>query len=226
MAGKKTPVEPQKTKVVLVDDHPIVRQGIRMVVELEPDLMVCGEAESAAEALSIIEQTSPALAIVDLSLKESSGLDLIKDVKARYPDVRILVLSMRDESFFAERVLQAGASGYITKDEGIECTVEGIRQILQGKVYLSQKVVGKMLNRFQRAGAAKGRSPADCLTPRELQVLELVGQGLPTREIAAKLSLSVKTVESHREHIKSKLDLDNAPDLLRYAIEWERSRKG
>ena len=145
-----------RTRILIVDDHPIVRQGIEMLISEEPDMSVCGEAESVREALEAIEQTMPDVAIVDLSLKESSGLELIKDIQIRYPKLLVLVLSMRDESFYAERVLRAGARGYITKEEGTERVIEGIRRILEGEIYLSDKLASKMINKFV-AGQAGSR---------------------------------------------------------------------
>ena len=208
-----------KTRILLVDDHPIVRQGIRMLVDLEEDMVVCGEAESEAEALRVIEQTQPQVAVVDLSLKDSSGLSLTREIRSRYPKVDVLVLSMRDEAFYAERVLRAGAKGYITKEQGTERIIEGIRKVLSGSIYLSEGMASKML-KVMVGGNASDRSPMERLSDRELSVFELIGHGLTTRDIAKRLHLSVKTVESHREHIKEKLILSGAPDLLKYAIQW------
>ena len=214
------------TRILIVDDHPIVRQGIRLLVDQEADLMICGEAESASEALKITDQSKPNVAIVDLSLRESSGLELIKDFKIRHPDLKILVLSMRDESFYAERVLRAGARGYITKEEGTEKVIEGIRSILAGQVYLSERLASKMINKWVDGGSDKGGPLVQNLTDRELQIFELIGTGLSTREIAEKLHLSIKTIESHREHIKAKLDLSTATELLKHAIQWIQYQRG
>ena len=215
----------QARKVILVDDHPMVRQGIRMLLARAPDLTVCGEADSASEALKVIEQTSPDLAVVDLTLKESSGLELIKDIRVRYPNLLVLVLSMRDEGFYAERVLRAGARGYVTKEEGPRRVMEGMRKVLSGGIYISEKMASKVMSKIV-AGADKATvSPIDALTDRELEVFELIGQGLPTREVARKLHISPKTVDSHREHIKEKLALDSATELLKHAIQWVQCQK-
>jgi DNA-binding NarL/FixJ family response regulator len=203
--------EPEKAasgniRVLLVDDHPIVRQGVQMLVEAEDDMIVCGTAETQGDALQQIQATQPTIAIVDLSLKDGSGLELIKDIKARFPDVAILVLSMRDDAFYAERALRAGAMGYITKEEGTERIADGIRSQLLGRMVDSKASV---------------REPSiNDLTDRELQVFELIGQGKSTREIAESLHLSIKTIESYREHIKNKLSIRNATELLKRAIQW------
>lgn len=208
-----------RIRILVVDDHPIVRQGIRMLVNQEADMVVCGEAESAPDALQVLQQTEPDVAVVDLALKESSGLDLIKDIRIRRPNVLILVLSMRDESFYAERTLRAGARGFLTKEEGTEKVVEGIRQMLDGQYYLSERIEAKMISRI--AGGTPQEAPSvDHLTDRELQIYEMIGQGMPTREIAKRLHLSVKTIDSHREHIKDKLQVESATELLKHAIQW------
>ena len=220
MTSVKTGQDKKQTSVLLVDDHPIVRQGIKMLVAREADMVVSGEAESAAEALGVIEKTHPDVAVVDLSLKESSGLELIKDIRIRYPKLLVLVLSMRDESFYAERVLRAGARGYITKEEGTEKVIEGIRRIIAGDIYLSDKLASKMIGKLVGGGTTAGAPLTQALTDRELEVFELIGSGLTTREIAEKLHLSPKTIESHREHIKEKLNIDTAAELLKHAIHW------
>jgi DNA-binding NarL/FixJ family response regulator len=212
-----------KTRVVLVDDHPVVRQGIRAVLSQEPDLEVCGEAQSASEALRVIEESRPDLAVVDLSLQASSGLDLIKDLRIRHPHVLVLVLSMRDEAFYAERALRAGARGYVVKEEGCGAVLEGIRKVLKGQIHLSERVASKMIGAYVAGGARPG-APIEQLTDRELEVFELIGKGLPTREIAQSLHLSVKTVDAHRENIKRKLGLEGATELLKHAIEWIRQQ--
>lgn len=219
-APESGPDGADKVKILVVDDHPVVRQGLRMLIGQEPDLTVCGEADSVAEALRAIERSGPDVAIVDLSLKESSGLELIKDVKIRYPKLLVLVLSMRDEAFYAERVLRAGARGYVIKEEGGKTVINGIRKILTGEIYLSEKMAAKMLRTLADGRVDSNKPLVGNLTDRELEVFELIGQGLRTREIAEKLHLSVKTIDSHREHIKGKLQLDNATDLLKYAIQW------
>lgn len=206
-------------RIVIVDDHPIVRQGIKMLAEQEPDMEVCGEAESASDALRLIEKTTPDVAIVDLTLKDSFGLQLIKDIRRDCPRTRVLVLSMRDESLYAERALRAGARGYVTKEEGSAKVLEGLRRILAGEVYVSDKMASKVLTRFAEGGEP-GQSPVETLTDREMEVFRLIGQGLPAREIAEKLHVSVKTVDSHREHIKEKLGVGSAAEVLREALQW------
>jgi len=215
-----------KKHILIVDDHPLIRQGIATLLEHSDDLAVCGEADSAAEALKVMEKVSPDLAIVDLTLKESTGLDLIKDIRIRYPHVYVLVLSMRDEGFYAERVLRAGARGYVTKEEGPEKVLEGVRKVLQGQIYVSEKMASKVMGKIVEGASRAGGSPSDRLTDRELAVLELIGRGLPTREIAVKLHISTKTVDSHREHIKDKLKLDSASELLKYAVQWAQGQAG
>lgn len=215
-----------KVRILLVDDHPIVRQGIGLLVAQEPDMLVCGEADSAAGALEAIERCRPDVAVVDLTLKESLGLELLKDIRIRFPKLLALVYSMRDEAFYAERVLRAGARGYVTKEEGGRAVIEGIRAILSGRIHLSEKMASKLIGRFVQGDAKLPRDSVASLTDRELEVFELIGQGLPTREIAERLHLSAKTVDSHREHIKEKLQIDSATDLLKHAIEWVRFQKG
>ena len=167
-----------------------------------------------------MERTRPDAAIVDLTLKESSGLELLKDARIRYPDVLVLVVSMRDEGLYAERVLRAGARGYVTKEEGPEKVLEGLRKILQGQIYISEKMASKVMSKIVEGANQHGGSPLDLLTDRELAVFELIGNGLPTREVAKKLHVSPKTVDSHKEHIKDKLKLDSGTELLKQAIQW------
>ncbi len=213
-------------RILIVDDHPIVRQGVRMLVDQQPDLEVCGETDNAHDALKLIDEQEPDLAVVDLTLKDSNGLDLIKDIQIRKPKILLLVLSMRDEVFYAERTLRAGARGYIVKEEGSGAILEGIRRVLQGEVYLSQTMASRMIGRLAGGVKEDGQLSPRNLTDRELEVFELIGRGLPTREIAQRLHLSVKTVDSHREHIKEKLGLGNATQLLKYAIQWVQMQKG
>jgi DNA-binding NarL/FixJ family response regulator len=212
-----------KIRVFLVDDHPIVRRGFQLLLSLEPDMMVCGEAESGPEALQRIMALKPDAAIVDLSLKSSSGLDLIKQLHAQCPKLKMLVFTMRAENIYAERALRAGAHGYITKEDGTEKAVEGIRLLMQGKSCLSQPLADAMMSRVM------GRSPSsesafESLSDRELEVLEMIGDGLGSRAIADKLHLSIKTIESHREHIKTKLGLSTAAELTNYAFTWFRGK--
>ena len=214
-----------RKRILLVDDHPIVRQGLAMILDKDPDLEVCGEAESAPDAIRLVDQERPDLAIVDLSLKDSSGLELIKDIRARFPTVQILVLSMRDEGFYAERVLRAGARGYVTKSEGPKSVVEAIHRILQGRIHVSDAIADKVMRKLVTGGEDPGQPLVATLTDRELEVFGLIGNGMPTREIAQRLHISTKTVDSHREHIKEKLGLTSATDLLKHAIQWVQLQK-
>lgn len=220
------PLASKKTCILLVDDHPIVRQGLGTLIAQQPDMVVCGESDEVSGALRLIDQTHPDVIIVDLSLKESTGLDLIKDVRLRHPGVLTLVYSMRDESFYAERVLRAGARGYITKEEGGKAVIEGIRKILQGQIFLSERMASKMIGLLVGSAGPAATPSVRSLTDRELEIFELIGQGLPTRTIASQLHVSPKTVESYREHIKRKLKLDNASQLLKHAIEWVQHSPG
>jgi len=217
--------QPVAKKILIVDDHPLVRQGIAALLSQQPDLEVSGEASDAHEALRLMEQCRPDVAVVDLKLKESSGLELIKDIQVRFPNVRVLVLSMRDEGFYAERVLRAGARGYITKEEGRHKLVDGIRKVLAGQICVSEKMATKVMGKIVGGGPEADGSSVDELTDRELEVFELIGNGLATREIATKLHISAKTVDSHREHIKRKLQLDTAADLVKHAIQWVQCQK-
>lgn len=212
-------------RVLIVDDHPLVRQGVSTLISQQPDLTVCGEAASAHEALEVLAEARPDLAIVDLALADSSGLDLIKDMQLRCPEVLVLVLSMRDEGFYAERVLRAGARGYITKEEGREKIIEGIRKVLAGQIYVSEKMATKVMGRIVGGAPGSGGEAMDQLTDRELEIFELIGQGLATREIAQRLHISPKTVDSHREHIKQKLQVLTAADLSKHAIQWVQCQR-
>lgn len=208
-----------KVRVFLVDDHPIVRRGFQLLLGMERDLMVCGEADSGPAALQKILALKPDVAIVDLSLKASSGLELIKQLRAQALNVKLLVFTMRDEGIYAERALRAGADGYITKEEGTEKAIEAIRLLMQGKRYLSDKVAEKMMDTLAGNTPGAGRA-VEALSDRELEVLELIGDGLGSRQIAEKLHLSIKTIESHREHMKTKLGLTRATELVSYAFNW------
>ena len=217
---------PDKVRVLIVDDHPVVREGLARRIDRQPDLEVCGEAESAHEALAAIASRKAGFVIVDLALKESSGLELIKDIRIRYPELPILVLSMQDESVYAERALLAGARGYIMKHEATENVIVAIRQVLRGRLYLSDRMSSRLLDTLFAAKGQPGMSSVDLLTDRELEVFDFLGQGLATRQIAERLHLSIKTIEAYREHIKQKLKLANATELVRRAVLWVQSRSG
>jgi DNA-binding NarL/FixJ family response regulator len=220
----KRPVARSKIRVFLVDDHPIVRRGFQLLLGMEPDLMVCGEADTGAVALRKMLELKPDAAIVDLSLKGGSGLELIKQVRAQAPNLKILVFTMRDEGIYAERALRAGANGYITKEEGTEKAVQALRLLMQGKRYLSDTMAERMMDGLVGDNAA-GQGTVESLSDRELEVLELMGDGLGSRQIAEKLHLSIKTIESHREHMKSKLGLTCASELVNYAFNWCHGEK-
>lgn len=217
----KTSPSAEPTRIVIVDDHPMVRERLADVINRESDLRVCGEAEDRAGALEVIAREKPGLAIVDLTLKRSNGLDLIKDLHVMHPNLLILVLSMQDESLYAERVVRAGAHGYITKYEATGKILVAIRQVLSGKMFLSAEVSDDILSRMLGKPKPSLRS-IDVLSDRELQVFELVGQGYGTRQIAEILGLDGKTVETYRSRIKEKLEIKDASELLRRAIAWKR----
>jgi DNA-binding NarL/FixJ family response regulator len=205
--------------VLIVDDHPIVRRGVTEVINAEPDLEVCGTADDVATALVEIEAVRPDVAIIDIGLKGGNGLQLIEQVKGRFAEVKMLVSSMYDESMFAERVLRAGAMGFINKQEDAQRLVHALRQVLCGEVYVSEKVANRLLNCVV-GGQAPDYNPIRGLSTRELEVFEFIGQGLTTKQIARKLNLSPKTIETHREKIKSKLNLKNGAELNCRAVQW------
>jgi DNA-binding NarL/FixJ family response regulator len=214
-----------KCKVFLVDDHPIVRQGLALFIEREPDLMVCGEAEDATSALQAIRDSTPDFVILDISLDGRDGLELLKTLRVRHPNLPVLVLSMHDESVYAERSLRAGANGYIMKQEAADKVITAIRQILGGDVYLSDRLTKRMLQQFVN-GSISPRDPLAKLSDRELEVFRLIGAGHETRQIADELHVSAKTVESYQAHIKEKLALRNARELVQHAVEWSLNAKG
>lgn len=220
MAGR----EGERHRILIVDDHPIVRKGLAMLINQEPDLVICGEAEDAQSALEFLKKNKPDLAIVDISLQGIDGIELIKKIKERYENLPILVVSMHDESLFAERALRVGARGYIMKQEAIEKMMEAIRKVIGGGLYMSEKVSANIVMRFIDGKSEKTQSPLDILSDRELEVFQLIGQGYGTRQIADELHVSIKTVESYRAHIKEKLHLKNATELLKHAVHWIDNR--
>lgn len=226
MATKNPPVNRKpKTRVLLVDDHAILRQGLMRLINQEADMEVCGEAEDAAKAFDAVNHLKPDVAVVDISLKGSNGIELIKNIKARHPDLAVLVLSMHDESLYAERCLRAGALGYMTKLEATEKVLVAIRQVLSGQIYLSAASSARIVHKM----VGKSITPAfavDRLTDRELEVFQLLGRGLRTRQIAEELHLGTKSVETYRARIKEKLKLVDSTDLLLHAIRWVHSLGG
>jgi DNA-binding NarL/FixJ family response regulator len=211
-------------RIVVVDDHPMVRERLAEVINREADLKVCGEAEDRFEAMRVIEETAPHLAIVDLTLRNSHGLDLIKDIQLMTPKVKVLVVSMQDEALYAERAIRAGAQGYITKQEATRSILLAIRQVLAGGIYLSAAMAARIATASLGKPRASLPGSIESLANRELQVFELVGSGFSTKEIADKLHLDVKTVETYRARIKDKLSLKDASELLQKAIAWNNRR--
>lgn len=214
------PAASAAVRILIVDDHPIVRRGLIGMINQEPDLKVVSEAENFHQALDSIKANMPDLAIVDLTLEGISGLELIKQIKVMWPNLPVLVLSMHDEMLYAERVLRAGAKGYIMKQEGTERLSLAIRTIMRGEIYVSERMASRMLGKFVGGKREGGSSPLDRLSDRELEVFELLGKGMGTRQVAEKLCVSIKTVESHREHIKLKLGLKSANELIQHATQW------
>jgi len=215
----------KKSRILLVDDHSIVREGLAQLLRGEPGLTVCGEAGSAEQALDVVAQVKPDLAVVDISLGGANGLELIKNLKALLPELRILVLSMHDEAHFAERALRAGASGYVMKREARDRIMEGIRAVCTGETYVSDRLQKSMLHQYLHGSPTGKASPISRLSDRELEVLTLLGRGLSSKDIAERLHLSQKTVDSHRTHLKEKLNLSGAPELVRFAFEWVSSQE-
>lgn len=213
-------------KIFLVDDHPLVRQGIRALIEKEPDLVVCGEAEDTPEAMGGISKACPDLAIVDLSLHSSSGIDLLESVRLRWPDLPVLVLSMYDEAVYGERALRSGAKGYVMKQEAPAKVVRAIRQVLRGRVFVSPDVSDRILQRLAGKQPEQAACTVDALSNRELQVFQLIGEGATNQKVSETLKVSVKTVESHIERMKEKLGVESGRDLIQRAVEWALSRQG
>ena len=213
-----------RTRVLIVDDHPMTRAGLVHVINRQPDLIVCGEAENAAEALDAVDACRPDLVLADITLPGKSGLELIKDIKAIRPGLPILVISMHDESLYAERVLRAGARGYITKHEGGERLMQAVRHVLSGQIYVSEKMSAHILERFSGGQVAPVCSLVAQLSDREFEVFELLGEGLSAHEIAGRLHISTKTVDAHRANIKAKLVIKTTSELISYAARWIEHR--
>jgi DNA-binding NarL/FixJ family response regulator len=214
----------KRKRVLIVDDHPLTRAGLVHVINHEPDLIVCAEAENAADALDAVYRCEPNLVLADITLPGKSGLELVKDIKAIRPGLPILVISMHDESVYAERVLRAGARGYITKHEGGIKLVQAIRQVLRGQIYVSEKMSAHILETFSGGPAASVRSLIAQLSDREFEVFEYLGEGLSARAIAGRLHLSTKTVDVHRANIKAKLAIKTTSELISYAARWIQCR--
>ena len=219
--------QPATRTILIVDDHPVLRRGLAALIESEPGLAVCGEAATCRAALDALRTNQPDLVIVDLVLEGCDGLDLVKHMKTRHPQIPALVLSMHDEAVYAERSLRAGARGYVTKQELDDTLLTAIHRLLDGEVYMSHKLEARLAAKFVTGRTLNTNSVLDTLSDRELQVFRLIGQGRSTRQIAETLHLSIKTVESHREHIKQKLSIESAAELAQRATQWvETGRTG
>jgi DNA-binding NarL/FixJ family response regulator len=221
---KKTEDHPPKKRVIIIDDHPLVRERLAQIINHEPDMTICGEAENAEEALRITRAASPDLAIVDISLKNSNGLEVIKAIKTHDEELPVLVLTMHEESLYAERAMRAGATGYITKHQSVEEILLAIRRVLTGQIYLSEQLT----NAYLKSISTRGRAPrpgVSALTDRELEVFGMIGRGLAKRDIAAALELGVATVNTHCARIKEKLKLRSGSELQHLAFRWVREQE-
>jgi DNA-binding NarL/FixJ family response regulator len=215
---------PDAKRIVIVDDHPLFRKGLEQLIHSDGAFAICGEASSAPEAMDVIRKLDPDLAIVDLSLPGANGIELIKNIRAEFPKLPILVLSMHDESLYALRALRAGAEGYVMKHEAMANVIHAIHDVFNGRPYLSPAMAAQVITKFAH-GASEGETDAvDRLSDRELEILELIGKGNDVRQIAKLLHLSPKTVETHRAHIKDKLDLKNSREVARFALQWLTAR--
>jgi DNA-binding NarL/FixJ family response regulator len=218
--------EQRRKTVLIVDDHPVLRHGISQIINNEKDLVVCGEAESAPTALDAMRRLKPDLALIDISLQGTNGIELIKLMRAEQPKLPILMLSMHDESLYALRALRAGARGYVMKGEAMEHVLTAIRKVLEGDIYVSPRFSERLVFKAIQSLEGGMGSPVDKLSDRELEVLQLLGKGFGTREIANELHLSIKTIETHRAHIKEKLGFKDAGEMVRFAIDWVTREMG
>ncbi len=216
----------EPNRILIVDDHPIFREGLRQMIDNEPDLKVCGEAPDSESALQAVEEQKPDLAIVDISLGGANGIDLIKNLKDAHDDLPVLVVSMHDESLYAERALRAGALGYVMKHEPAKTVKLAVRKALKGEVYLSERMSSSMLSRVVRGSTAPSESPVSALSNRELEVFQMLGQGKSVRQIAENLDLSIPTINSFRNRIKEKLHLKSSTEVMLHAIQWLRDEVG
>lgn len=225
-AAKKTLAnKTNKHRILIVDDHPIFRQGLAQLINQEDDLCVCGEAEDYQGAMKAVAELKPDMIIVDITLKDMSGIDLIKEIRKYHKAINMLVISMHDESLYAERAFRAGAKGYVMKQEASESVVKAIHQVRSGGIYASEKMTDQILSRLVEGAGDIGESPLQKLTDREIEVFQLIGEGLSISEIGFRLHLSVKTIGTYRERIKEKLNLKNSTELLRYALNWVENKK-
>jgi DNA-binding NarL/FixJ family response regulator len=214
-----------RRRIFILDDHPITRYGLGQLINHERDLVVCGEAESASRALAAIKSARPDLVLADITMPGKSGLEFIKDLRAQHPSLPVLVMSMHDESLYAERVLRAGGRGYIMKNEGGERLLEAIRQVLQGQVYVSQQMSAALLDVFTRRHSSRSEVTPGVLSDREFEIFQLIGQGMSAQQIGQRLNLSIKTVGTHRQHIKQKLKARTGPELIRLAVRWAAAQQ-
>jgi DNA-binding NarL/FixJ family response regulator len=215
---------PEAKRIVIVDDHPLFRKGLEELIHSDPGLAVRGEASNASEAMDVIRKVHPEMAIVDLSLPGANGIELIKNIRAEFPKLPILVLSMHDESLYALRALRAGAEGYVMKHEAMANVVQAIHEVFNGRPYLSPAMAAQVITQFAHRQAEGETDAVERLSDREIEILELIGKGKEVREIAKLLHLSPKTVETHRAHIKDKLDLKNSREVARFALQWLQAR--
>lgn len=213
-------------RLLLVDDHPIMRHGLAQLIRAEPGLDVCGEAGSAREGLELAGRLKPDLVVIDLTLPDKNGLELLKDIQAQYPGTLCLVLSMHDEAMYGERALRAGARGYIMKEAAADHLINAARKVLSGGIYVSDSMASRMLEQVTGQRARGAASGVETLSDRELEVLEMIGRGVATKNIAERLCISARTVEAHRAHIKEKLGVGDGAALVRYAVQWVESRAG
>src|SRR5437016_4265892 len=211
-------------RIVIVDDHPLFRKGLQELIHSDGSFAVCGEASNASEAMEVIRKLHPDLAIVDLSLPGANGIELIKNIGAEFPKLPILVLSMHDESLYALRALRAGAEGYVMKHEAMANVIQAIHEVFNGRPYLSPAMAAQVITKFAHRGSQSEADAVERLSDRELEILELIGKGKEVRQIAKRLHLSPKTVETHRAHIKEKLNLQNARQVARFAVQWVGTR--
>src|SRR5947208_3516452 len=215
---------PEAKRIVIVDDHPLFRKGLEDLIHSDDSFAVCGEASTASEAMEVIRRLDPDLAIVDLSLPGANGIELIKNIRAEFPKLPILVLSMHDESLYALRALRAGAEGYVMKHEAMANVIQAIHEVFNGRPYLSPAMAAQVITKFAHRGSQSEADAVERLSDRELEILELIGKGNEVRQIAKLLHLSPKTVETHRAHIKEKLNLQNARQVARFAVQWVGTR--
>jgi DNA-binding NarL/FixJ family response regulator len=213
-----------KIRIVIVDDHPVVRNGLAAIINNEPDMEVCGEADNAYQALKTVEELQPDVIVADISLKDSNGLELTKSIKSSNPKSLVIILSIHDESVYAERALLAGAQAYLMKDAASDNIVKSIRTVLSGEIYVSSTISKKFLHAIARDKAGTARTPIDSLSDREFEVFRLIGEGYKASQIGAQLCLSTKTIETYRSRIKEKLNLANAAELLKYSIKWAKGQ--